>query len=130
MAHTKQRLSARLRAAYADDYGTAEQLPVTTTYKRFGDELRGTSHLLSGKRRATLHGEPVKTVGDTARFGQHEAEWIYAIWWRTATGPGWVPVPSIDACQEWTIDSVCPTPDGDIVEPDHPDAWLRLLGLV
>ncbi|MEZ5325905.1 MAG: hypothetical protein R3F19_12695 [Verrucomicrobiales bacterium] len=30
----------------------------------------------------------------------------------------------------WTLDSVCETPDGDIVEPDHPDSWLSLLGLV
>ena len=30
----------------------------------------------------------------------------------------------------WAHDSVCETPDGDIVEPDHPDSWLSLLGLV
>lgn len=30
----------------------------------------------------------------------------------------------------WMNDSVCETPDGDTVEPDHPDSWLRLLGLM
>jgi len=29
----------------------------------------------------------------------------------------------------WMFDSVCETPDGDIVEPDHPDSWLALLGI-
>jgi hypothetical protein len=25
---------------------------------------------------------------------------------------------------------VCETPWGDIVEPDHPKSWLRVLGLI
>jgi hypothetical protein len=25
---------------------------------------------------------------------------------------------------------VCETPWGDIVEPDHPKSWLRILGLI
>ncbi len=37
--------------------------------------------------------------------------------------------PSEDALEFWIVDSVCETPDGDIVEPDHPDSWLSLLGL-
>lgn len=39
-------------------------------------------------------------------------------------------VPSMDEIEEWVCDSVCETPDGDTVEPDHPDSWLRLLGLI
>jgi hypothetical protein len=27
-------------------------------------------------------------------------------------------------------DCVCETPWGDIVEPDHPKSWLRILGLI
>ena len=42
----------------------------------------------------------------------------------------WVPIPSIAAFQEWTMDSVCPTPDGEMVEPDAPNSWLSLVGLV
>ena len=40
------------------------------------------------------------------------------------------PTPSEDAIEFWVLDSLCETPDGDIVEPDHPDSWLSLLGLV
>ena len=38
--------------------------------------------------------------------------------------------PSIEALQEWVSDSVCETPDGETVEPDHPDSWLSILGLI
>ena len=39
-------------------------------------------------------------------------------------------VPPIEALERWAFDSVCETPDGDTVEPDHPDSWLSLLGLI
>lgn len=39
-------------------------------------------------------------------------------------------VPSFDQIEEWAFDSVCETPDGDMVEPDHPDSWLSLLGII
>ena len=38
--------------------------------------------------------------------------------------------PSLDELEEWVFDSVCETPDGRTVEPDHPDSWLCLLGLI
>ena len=38
-------------------------------------------------------------------------------------------VPALDEIEFWIFDSVCETPDGDIVEPDQPDSWLALLGL-
>ncbi len=40
------------------------------------------------------------------------------------------PVPSMEQIGEWVIDSVCETPEGDCVEPDHPDSWLSLLHLI
>lgn len=40
------------------------------------------------------------------------------------------PSPTTGEVREWVMDSVCETPDGRTVEPDHPDSWLRLLGLV
>jgi hypothetical protein len=40
------------------------------------------------------------------------------------------PVPSMEQIEEWVIDSVCETPEGDCVEPDHPDSWLSLLRLI
>ncbi|MBK6744573.1 MAG: hypothetical protein IPG66_17065 [Hydrogenophilales bacterium] len=39
-------------------------------------------------------------------------------------------VPSMEQIGEWIFDSVCETPEGDCVEPDHPDSWLSLLGLM
>jgi hypothetical protein len=39
-------------------------------------------------------------------------------------------VPDLDQLEAWVIDSVCETPEGDIVEPDHPDSWLSLLGII
>jgi len=43
---------------------------------------------------------------------------------------GWYDVPDLEDIEEWTFDSCCPTPAGDDVEHDHPDSWLRILGLV
>ena len=39
-------------------------------------------------------------------------------------------VPDMDQLEAWVFDSVCETPEGDIVEPDHPDSWLSLLGII
>ena len=39
-------------------------------------------------------------------------------------------VPSFAEIESWVYDSVCETPDGCIVEPDHPDSWVRILGLI
>ena len=46
--------------------------------------------------------------------------------WKNQTWP----VPHMDQLEEWVMDSVCETPDGDCVEPDHPDSWLSLLNLI
>ncbi|MHC4913468.1 MAG: hypothetical protein ACYTE5_10810 [Planctomycetota bacterium] len=43
---------------------------------------------------------------------------------------GWYEIPSNEDIEEWAFDSVCFTPGDDEVEPDHPDSWLRLLGLI
>ena len=42
----------------------------------------------------------------------------------------WWPAPTDAELDAWTMDSVCETPDGRTVEPDAPDSWLRILGLV
>lgn len=42
----------------------------------------------------------------------------------------WWPAPTVGEVHAMAIDSVAETPAGDHVEPDHPDAWPRLLGLV
>jgi hypothetical protein len=48
------------------------------------------------------------------------------VWFRAA----WFDVPSIAQCMEWSLDGVAETPDGSRVEPDAPDSWLTLLGVV
>jgi hypothetical protein len=43
---------------------------------------------------------------------------------------GWYELPTTGEFEEWTFDSVCPTPAGDEYEPDHPDSWLSILGMI
>jgi hypothetical protein len=43
---------------------------------------------------------------------------------------GWYKVPDLEDIEEWTFDSVCLTPSYDEVEPDHPDSWLSILGII
>jgi len=43
---------------------------------------------------------------------------------------GWYDIPTNEEIEEWSFDSVCFTPGDDEVEPDHPDSWLTILGLI
>jgi len=43
---------------------------------------------------------------------------------------GWYQVPTMAEVEEWTFADTVPTPADDDLEPDHPDSWLRLLGLI
>lgn len=38
-------------------------------------------------------------------------------------------VPCDAQIEYWLFDSLCETPDERIVEPDHPDSWLVILGI-
>ena len=42
----------------------------------------------------------------------------------------WYEVPSMAEIEEMTLDSCALSPCEDTVEPDHPDSWLSLLGLI
>lgn len=42
----------------------------------------------------------------------------------------WYDIPSNEEFEEWVFDSLCPTPAEDDVEPDHPDSWMSLLGMI
>lgn len=42
----------------------------------------------------------------------------------------WWLVPSLGDVEAWALDSVAETPDGRTVEPDHPESWTRILGVV
>lgn len=50
--------------------------------------------------------------------------------WQTFWRGDWRQLPTLEDLQLWTFDSCCETPDGRTVEPDAPDSWLRILGLV
>lgn len=39
-------------------------------------------------------------------------------------------VPSLQQLEEWMEDGGTETPDGEWVEPDAPEGWLCLLGLI
>jgi len=43
---------------------------------------------------------------------------------------GWYDIPLNEDIEDWCFDSCAFTPAEDEVEPDHPDSWLRLLGLI
>ena len=43
---------------------------------------------------------------------------------------GWYQVPTLEEVESWTFSDTVPTPADDDLEPDHPDSWLRLLGLI
>jgi hypothetical protein len=130
MKSIKESTTARLTREFKDQFGDAEQFePATTVHKRNGSVWLSRT-LVSGKARL-MHPEgkgPVKMAGDIGRFGPLGD--FFGLLWEIDGKLTWVPVPSMDALMEWSFDGVCPTPDGRDVEPDHPDAWLRLLGLV
>jgi len=41
-----------------------------------------------------------------------------------------IDVPPLEELEEMMFDGVCETPDGVRVEPDHPDSWLSLIGVI
>jgi len=42
----------------------------------------------------------------------------------------WWPAPTVGDVHSWCLDSVAETPDGREVEPDSPEAWPHILGLI
>ena len=88
------------------------------------------------KRSRDESGKRIPVVGDIVCRPVHpEGPVASMILWCDRTGSHrpalrWVTFPSMAEFQEWTLDSVCLTPDGEKVEPDHPASWLRLAGLV
>lgn len=42
----------------------------------------------------------------------------------------WWDVPTVGEIEAWVYDSVCESPEGDSVEPDHPESWLSILGII
>jgi hypothetical protein len=104
-----------------------EQFPATITVWRKGESIQARHSSLKDVtlpdgtiQRLLRDGAVGKFTNKTTGEDRLKLRW-HRKWW---------PVPTLEEVETWTLDSVCPTPDGDIVEPDHPDAWLSLLGLV
>lgn len=51
-------------------------------------------------------------------------------WPETRWRGRWWPVPTLGEVESMAFDSTAETPDGRTVEPDHPEAWPRILGVV
>ena len=121
----------RERVAAADGDG-AEQFPATPTMTPVvvdGDRrVRLSRRLLNGRERLRdADGRAVRMNGDVAAFrGPDPVEPVLRLWFAAA----WHDVPSIAQLMEWSLDGVAETPDGSRVEPDAPESWLTLLGVV
>lgn len=114
----------------ADGEG-GEQFPATVTIT-CGSEprsIRMARRLPNGRERLIDPdtGRGIRMDGDVAAFkGPNPLAPILRLWFNGQ----WFDVPSIAQMMEWTLDSVVESPDGSRVEPDAPDSWLSLLGLV
>ena len=104
-----------------------EQFPAQVTIWRKGSDLKARRSSL--KTVVLPDGTEQKLLRDGAvgRFTRMATgEKFLKLRWHSR----WFEVPTMEEVERWTLDSVCPTPDGNDVEPDHPDSWLVLLGLV
>ena len=119
----------RARVTASDGDG-GEQFPATPTIwattpgrARFARVVCGCDRLRNPET-----GKPVRMTGDVAAFRNpaNPLAPVLKLWFRGV----WYVVPSVAECMAWSLDGVCETPDGRTVEPDAPDAWLSLLGVV
>jgi hypothetical protein len=116
-------------AARNDD--GAEQFPATPTlWPTTPGKMRFARTLPNGRARLRNPetGKPVKMTGDVAAFRNpaNPLVPILKLWFQGR----WFDVPTTDDLMGWSFDGVCETPDGSMVEPDAPTAWLSLLGVV
>ena len=103
-----------------------DQWPVEPTVWRKGDDVFTRVRSLES---VTLPDGTVHKLlrdGAVGRFNRKDGSRILKLRFNRK----WHLVPTMDDVQRWTLDSVCETPDGRMVEPDAPDSWLSLLGLV
>lgn len=101
-----------------------DQFPATVTvFKKDGNVQVLASQLVSVDVDGTIH--KILKNGAVARFNV-KGKKVLKLRWKSK----WWVIPSMDDIERWTFDSVCETPDGNIVEPDATDSWLRLLNLV
>ena len=122
---------ARERVTAADGDGGEQWEPTLTITPVPGKpgRVRFARRLPDGRERLRdpETGRALRMDGDAAAFkGPDPLTPIYRLYWRGQ----WVDVPTIAELMAWSFDGVCETPDGSRVEPDAPDAWLTLLGIL
>jgi hypothetical protein len=134
---THQRNGAPILPALPTQWETArdsdgtEQFPATTTvWATTPGRARFARVLPNGRARLRNPetNKPVAMNGDCAAFRNPAAPLAptLKLWFNGR----WLTVPSIDSMMRWSFDGVCETPDGSEVEPDAPNSWLSLLGVV
>lgn len=104
-----------------------DQFPAQVNIQRKGDDILLPKSLV--KTITLPDGTTQKIIRDGAvgRFTRNgDGSKVLKLRWRSR----WWVVPTMEQVEFWTFDSVCETPDGDMVEPDAPGSWLHLLGLV
>lgn len=103
----------------------AEQLLIQPSLVRHSGTVRVARSPHGGRKRLRdpETGGLLKTTGDVAAFGPHR---VLRLWF----GDAWHVIPSHDDAMRWTLDGMAETPDGRTVEPDDPDSWLILCGLI
>jgi len=99
-----------------DDYDSQPDLAVTwDTSKRPGALKPGDISRDKRTGRLRLYWQPVG-----GNYTEEEKESL----------AGFYEIPCMGELEEMTFDSLALTPSEDCVEPDHPDSWLRLLGMI
>jgi hypothetical protein len=122
-------IRTRERVAAVDGDG-AEQFSATPTMTPAGPgRVRFARRLNNGRERLRNPetGKALRMDGDVAAFkGSDPLTPVFRLLWRGA----WVDVPTTAELMEWSLDGVAETPDGSRVEPDAPESWLSLLGII
>jgi hypothetical protein len=135
LARAKRRDAAseppRREPVAAADGDGAEQFPATPTLTpgTAPRTVRYARRLPDGRERLRdpETGRAVRMNGDVAAFrGPDPLTPRLRLWF----GDRWHDVPTIAELMGWTFDGVAETPDGSRVEPDAPNSWLTLLGVV
>jgi len=118
-------------AVTAADGDGAEQFPARPTITPGSRPGRvRLSRVLNNGRERLINpetGARVRMTGDVVAFkGPDPLSPVLRLWFSER----WHDVPTIAQCMEWTFDGTAETPDGSRVEPDAPESWLSLLGVV
>ena len=104
-----------------------DQFPAHVDLQRKADQIFIAHKLV--KTTALPDGSTLETLrnGVVGRFTRKvDGSTVLKLRWNSK----WWEVPTMEQVEAWTLDSVCETPAGDMIEPDADGSWLRLLNLV